>query len=298
MSDIQTPTLRQRDMMVVEDLFIRDGFVLRFPDAQTAFNDRTFGEFFQNELRIDIDEPKWSEQGTSKGKRLRFFLRSVDSLIAIKTLKALWEHREAFRRRHRIAEPIEDAHNRLLEVLAHLGDTTQPAKDLAGVKPARRVRYDVIHDALMKLSNKPPQERGYLFETFLQKLFTAFDLEPQRPFRLTGEQIDGSFLLDGDTYLVEAKWHNERTGAKDLRDFHGKFDERAPWGRGLFVSYSGFTDEGLTAFGRGKKVICMDGLDLSDALRREIPLPDVLKRKARRAVEYGLVHARVSDLFP
>ncbi|MGB9367482.1 MAG: restriction endonuclease [Xanthobacteraceae bacterium] len=296
MSDVQTPTLRTRDMMVVEDLFIRDGYVLRFPDGQTAFNDRTFGEFFRDELRINIDEPKWSEQGTSKGKRLRYFLRSADAMTAIKILKALWEHREAFRARHKIAEPAQDAHKRLLDVLAHLGDKPPPVSD-ADAKPATRVKYDVIHNALMALSNKPPHERGYLFENFLQKLFKAFGLEPQRPFRLTGEQIDGSFLLDGDTYLVEAKWHNEPTGVAALHAFHGKIDTRAAWARGLFVSYSGFTEDGLVAFGRARKVICMDGLDLSESLRRQIPLPEVLHRKARKAVEHGVVLARVSDLF-
>src|SRR6267154_4063720 len=95
MPDAQTiSTLRARDMMTVEDLFIRDGYVMRFPDGQTAFNDRTFAQFFLEELNIDINDPKWSEQGTSKGKRLRHFLRTVDASVAVKTLKALWEHRE------------------------------------------------------------------------------------------------------------------------------------------------------------------------------------------------------------
>jgi len=55
--------LRARDMLTVEDLFIRDGYVLRFSDAQTAFNDRTFRQFFMEELKIDIDDPKWSQEG-------------------------------------------------------------------------------------------------------------------------------------------------------------------------------------------------------------------------------------------
>lgn len=75
----------------------------------------------------------------------------------------------------------------------------------------------------------------------MKKLFDAFALEAEKPFRLIGEQIDGSFLLDRDTYLVEAKWQNELTGATDLHAFQGKLDQRAAWGRDLFVSYSGFT---------------------------------------------------------
>jgi hypothetical protein len=65
-------------MMTVEDLFIRDGYVLRFSQGQTAFNDRTFAQFFREEPSINIEDPKWSEEGASKGKRLRDFLRIVE----------------------------------------------------------------------------------------------------------------------------------------------------------------------------------------------------------------------------
>lgn len=64
------------------------------------------------------------------------------------------------------------------------------------------------------------------------------------------------------------------------------------------MSNSGFSDNGLVAFGRGKRVICMDGLDLYDLLDREIPLNQVLERKVRRAAETGMPFVRVRDIFP
>jgi hypothetical protein len=73
--------------------------------------------------------------------------------------------------------------------------------------------------------------------------------------------------------------------------------EKADWSRGLFVSYSGFSPDGLTAFGRSKKIICIDGFDLSEALTRELPLNVVLERKVRHAAETGQAFARVRDLF-
>ncbi|MFN4235884.1 MAG: restriction endonuclease [Vogesella sp.] len=117
------------------------------------------------------------------------------------------------------------------------------------------------------------------------------------PFRLRGEQIDGSFVLQGETYLVEAKWQSAPTGAADLHAFHGKIEQKAAWCRGLFVSNSGFTSDGLVAFGKGKRVICMDGLDLYEALDRELPLNHVLERKVRRAAETGYPFEQVRDLF-
>lgn len=104
-------------------------------------------------------------------------------------------------------------------------------------------------------------------------------------------------MLQGETYLVEAKWQSAPTGAADLHAFHGKLEQKAAWARGLFVSNSGFTPEGLAAFGRAKRVICMDGLDLFDALEKQIPLNHVLERKVRRAAESGLPFERVGDLF-
>ena len=291
--------LRARDMMTVEDLFIREGYVLRFSGGQTAFSDRTFAEFFREELNINIDDPKWSVEGSSKGKRLRYFLRTVDAALAIRTLKALWDYREVYRQRNRISEDIENARGRLEEVLTHLGGATQKEVTTPINKDSfKHVKYDVICRALISLTDMPPHERGYQFEKFLKKLFDAFALQAEKPFRLVGEQIDGSFVLDGDTYLVEAKWQNDLIGAGDLHAFHGKLDQRAAWGRGLFVSYSGFTEQGLIAFGRARKVICLDGRDLSETFQRQLPLPEVLRRKVRRAVEHGVTLARVSDLFP
>ncbi|RYE66276.1 MAG: hypothetical protein EOO81_11675, partial [Oxalobacteraceae bacterium] len=73
-------------------------------------------------------------------------------------------------------------------------------------------------------------------------------------------------------------------------------DEKAAWTRGLFVSYSGFTDDGLSAFGRGKRLICVDGLDLYETLRLGLPLDKVLRDKARKAAETGAPYTPVAHL--
>jgi hypothetical protein len=115
-------------------------------------------------------------------------------------------------------------------------------------------------------------------------------------FRLRGEEIDGSFVLDHETYLFEAKWKFELTGVDDLLVFDGKLGSRAAWARGLFVSYTGFTDGGLTAFGRGRRTICMNGQDFDEALSRELPLDYIIREKVRRAVETGAPFTPVRDL--
>ncbi len=142
-----------------------------------------------------------------------------------------------------------------------------------------------------------PQARGYAFEAFLKSLFDTYGLKARDPFRNRGEQIDGSFILASETYLLEAKWQNAQVAAADLRAFNGKVEEKAAWARGLFISHSGFTEDGLHAFGRGKRIVCMDGLDLYNVIDRRLPLGEVLDCKVRRAAETGRAFIRVRDLF-
>jgi restriction endonuclease Mrr len=155
-----------------------------------------------------------------------------------------------------------------------------------------------LREELLKLTSLDPQPRGFAFEKFLKQLFNAHELEARDAFRLRGEQIDGSFQFSNQTYLLEAKWQNAPSGAADLHTFQGKIEQKAAWTRGLFISNSGFTDDGLHAFGRRKSVICMDGLDLYEILNRNLSFVHVLDSKVRRAAETGLPFARVRDLFP
>lgn len=151
---------------------------------------------------------------------------------------------------------------------------------------------------LIEITKLDPQTRGLRFEGFLNELFAGFGLAPRGAFRIVGEQIDGSFRLQGQTYLVEAKWHGPQIGFADLMTFSGKVSGKASWARGLFVSYSGFTAEGLEAFSRGRQtnLICADGLDLYEVLSRKVSLIDVLEEKARRAAETNRAFFPVRDL--
>jgi hypothetical protein len=285
--------IRTLDMQLVDDLFeMGGGYVL-------DFSDRTMASFFAEELNVDIDDPTYREQGTSKAKRLRCYLNKVDLSTAVKTLQALWEYREIKRKDRGREEWVNNAEGRFLALLNKMqGKPGQAAPQGDPPKTAfDRPKILVLKQRLIDLSALEPQPRGYAFEAWLTDAFNAFGLAAREPFRIRGEQIDGSFQLHGETYLVEAKWHAAQTPAVDLHAFHGKLEQKAAWARGLFISNSGFTADGLVAFGRGKRVICMDGLDLFETLNRELPLDQVLARKARRAAETGQPFERVRDLF-
>jgi len=288
-------SIRSIDLRLIEDLvdFVRGpGFVLDFSDA-------SFSDFFASELKINIDDPKYAANGGSKGKRLRYFLQTCDDATAVRTLEALWEYRSEYLVRSGGADPVVNSETRYQGLISRLSGGAEPQTNSVSPKAAAvdRVAIAKIKADLLQVTALAPHARGYAFESFLKGLFDAFGLAAQEPFRLRGEQIDGSFQLGSEIYLLEAKWHGQPIGVAELHIFHGKIEQKAAWTRGLFVSNSGFTEDGLAAFGRGKRVICMDGLDLYEMLDRELPLNQVLERKVRRAAETGAPFIRVRDLF-
>lgn len=282
------------DMMFLNDVFgMGGGYVLNF-------SDRTFSEFFRQELQIDIDDPLYARNGGSKAKRLRCFLQTVDKPTVARALKALSAYREALQQRSGQTDDVQNARARFQSLINRLEgrpDNARPPTPEPAASFDRKKVGELKRD-LLAVTSLQAHARGYAFERFLCGLFEAYGLAPQEPFRLRGEQIDGSFQFGNDTYLVEAKWHGSPIGVADLHVFHGKIEQKAAWTRGLFVSNSGFSEDGLAAFGRGKRVVCMDGFDLYETLEREIPLAQVLERKVRRAAETGSPFVRVRDLFP
>lgn len=160
-------------------------------------------------------------------------------------------------------------------------------QETEGRNPKDPGRLASLKAELMVLSNLEPTKRGFAFERFLTDFFDVYDLAPRGSFRLKGEQIDGSFQDDGHTYLFEAKWQNTPIARAELAILNETVTSKARWSRGLIVSYSGFSPEGLEAFERGRPVslIAMDGSDLYEVLDRNLSLRDILRAKARRAAE-------------
>ena len=281
------------DIPIIDKVFgMEGGYVL-------DFSNRTFAEFFHEELGVDIDDPRWEAQGGSKAKRLRYYLRQADRKTALNTLNALWEYRDASSvtaNYPELEDTLRTAYFRIVERLG--GKPAEPAVP-AVARGEQRVDAAItsaLASRLLQVSIMDPQARGYAFEKFLKAVFDAYGMSARASFRLRGEQIDGSFVLDEQTYLLEARWRNAQVDVETLRAFNGKVEEKASWSRGLIISQSGFTEDGLHAFGRGKRVICMDGLDLHEVLSGRLHFADVIAQKVRRAAETGMAYVPVRDL--
>jgi len=294
-------SLGQIDIDMILDLFEGSrgrGYVLEF-------SDRSFSTFMRDLAAVDIDAPRYRADGNSKGRRLRTFLATASEPTIVKVLNGLWQYRVRFAEEGRYA-PVPDEGERLSQVIRSLHGSPlkgmgraqkSPVKaDTAHAGPSARRVGELLEEfrAIMALE---PQPRGYAFESFLKALFDTWGMQARRGWRNTGEQIDGSFLLGEEVYLVEAKWQQAQSNAAALHAFQGKLEAGPGWTRGLFVSYSGFTLEALEAF-VSRRVILMDGFDLHEILDRGLSVRAVLSEKVRRFSETRRPYVQVRELFP
>ena len=95
-------------------LQMEGGYVLNF-------SDRTFAQFFADELRLDIDDSKYSIDGGSKGKRLRHFLQDSPPETASRALRALWAYRrDMLAMSGHITDPVLQAETIMFQIISKL----------------------------------------------------------------------------------------------------------------------------------------------------------------------------------
>jgi hypothetical protein len=115
---------------------------------------------------------------------------------------------------------------------------------------------------------------------------------------VTGEQIDGSFELADQVYLVESKWERHALSEADLLVFRGKIEGKSTFTRGVFIALNDISAAARDAITRGKapSFFVMNGHDLMMILSGAITLPDFLRHRVRLLAEEGKVCVPFSDL--
>lgn len=141
------------------------------------------------------------------------------------------------------------------------------------------------------------QRRGYELERLLTDLLALYDLEPRLSYVTDAEQIDGSFRLDTDDYIMEAKWRSAAVGREQADVFAAKVRSKGRNALGLFVSINGFTATFIDRFADSTPFITMDGDDLFMVLDDRIRLDDALRVKRRHANDTGSCHYPVRSLL-
>ncbi len=176
----------------------------------------------------------------------------------------------------RAKEHIEKA---LAQEKLHTTERTQRGCELEELK---RQFFD-LHD------DENRQQVGLKLERVLNRLFDLHGLSPRGSFRIIGEQIDGSFELDHEIYLLEAKWTQDPCPESDLLVFKGKIEGQSRYTRGVFVSINGISKEAAVAITRGKQAsfFVIDGYDITMFLEDNIELKLFLRQRQRLLAEEG-----------
>jgi hypothetical protein len=163
----------------------------------------------------------------------------------------------------------------------------------------RRHQLAQLREEFLRLALEPDRSKaGLALERLLNRLFAEFELRPRLPFRVVGEQIDGSFELDGDVYLLEFKWEKDALPEADLLVFRGKIEGKSSFTRGVLIALNDVSAQAKYAIARGKSpcFFVMNGYDLTMILSEAITLPDFLRKRVRLLAEEGLMFVDYADL--
>lgn len=263
-----------------EKLFgMSSGYLLDFSNSK-------FQKFIYSVMNIDVYQ---KYEYASKAKLLRLIISDYDNVIVGKLLMELLIYMKdnilIDNNEKELFTKCIDIANRLMGKKS----TVKPTS-LKENMTKTAFNYDKNLKKLVELTSiENNQKRGFAFEKYLFELFKQNGLEPRSSFKITGEQIDGSFILNKEVYLLEAKWTKYPIDKGELVIFNEKVTSKSGFTRGLFISYSGYSNEAIETFANGRTVniILMTVQELAILLQRKLDFKDIIWRKVRFLAEEG-----------
>jgi hypothetical protein len=257
------------------------------------FSNRTFAEFVRDSSGRDIYDALYNNASGSKAHRLRMFWQKEDNQMVGKLMSDMLDYLGE-------SGPRVEMCRLIVARLKGAGSSSQvPPKPQETPEPQlSAVLLELRQEFCDLATEKDRAKAGLALEKLLHRLFVLFQLHPRQPFRVVGEQIDGSFELDGHVYLLESKWERYPLAEADLLVFSGKIEKKSTFTRGVLIALNGISGQARQAITQGKapSFFAMDGHDLMMILTEAISLPDFLRRRVRLLAEEGCVCIPFSQL--
>jgi hypothetical protein len=261
------------------------------------FSNRTFAEFVRESTGRDIYGAAYDYESGSKANRLRAFWQKEENLLVGKLMNDMLDYADGSGEQKEVCRLI------VARLLQH-GSAPQPS--IASQYHEQQLQQHRRSQALAQLKDEffllavlsDRNKAGLALEQLLNQLFDLFQLHPRQPFRIVGEQIDGSFELDGQIYLLEAKWEKQPLPEADLLIFRGKIEGKSTFTRGVFIALNDVSLPARDSITRGKapSFFVMNGHDLMMILSEAVSLTDFLRKRVRLLAEEGCVCAPFSRL--
>jgi hypothetical protein len=278
------------DKQLIESVFgMSSGYV-------TNFSNREFEEFMSDVVQYNIYA---KYPGLSKAKMFREFLKDESEPSVGKAIVLLINHMND---NNWIPIDKNEKADKLYELGKKLlGKSNVQSTDKKvnqNIKQSIELDYNSFNNALLdleKISNS--QTRGYAFEKYLNGLFNSFGLDPHASYRTEYDQIDGSFILDGNTVLIEAKYRNNAIPKDDLILFTQKIELKSHFARGLFITYSLVDNKAIDYFtDRSSRFVVLTVEELFIMCQNKLSLITVLQNKFRFLDERGLIYKHIMSL--
>lgn len=272
-------------------LGMKTGYVL-------DFSDRTFAEFVADATGRNIFDERYNYASGSKANRLRAFWQKEDNATVGKLMNEMLNYSEAT---GPLAEVCRLIVTRLLKDSSPVtpAETESLDRQQADLDQQRSQVLRELKEEFLRLAVQSDRNAaGLALERLLNRLFELFGLKPRQPFRVVGEQIDGSFQMSDEIYLLESKWEKHQLAESDLLVFRGKIEGKSTFTRGVFLALNDISPAARDAITRGKapSFFVMNGHDLLMVLSEKINLTDFLRMRVRLLAEEGRVCVPFSEL--
>jgi len=261
------------------------------------FSNRTFAEFVSDSTGRDIYDSTYDYASGSKANRLRAFWQREPNPVVGKLMSDMLDYADGTGELKEICRLIVV---RLLQdgPVPHAGVSSQYHEQY--IQQQRRSQeLGQLKEEFFRLAIESDRNKaGLALERLLNRLFDLYQLHPRQPFRVVGEQIDGSFELDGQVYLLEAKWEKHPLPEAELLIFRGKIEGKSTFTRGVFIALNDVSSPARDAITRGKapSFFVMNGHDLTMILSEAMSLADFLRKRVRLLAEEGCVCVPFSEL--
>jgi hypothetical protein len=285
MSDLTFAEKRKFEQL----LGMGSGYVLEF-------SNRTFAEFVLDSTGRNIFDSKYEYASGSKANRLRAFWQKEDNALVGKLMNDSLDYVET---EGAVKEACRVIVGRLLSKTPAANSTNQHKEQSSDLLIRSRELVE-LRESFYRLAVETDRNKaGLALEQLLNRLFAIFQLQPRLPFRVVGEQIDGSFELDGEIYLLESKWEKHPLPEADLLVFRGKIEGKSAFTRGVFLALNDISLPARDAITRGKSPLffVVNGHDLTMILNEAIALTDFLRKRFRLLAEEGRVCVPFSELM-
>lgn len=279
------------EKQLIESVFgMSSGYIL-------DLSNREFEEFMKDVVQYSIYA---KYPGLSKAKMFREFLKDETEPYVGKAIVMLLNYMKS---NGMINEDIKERTDTLFEfgskLLGKNKSRTNPKQQNAETVNKSEVDFDSLNTALLAIENiSSPQAKGYAFEKYLNSLFKAFNLDPHASYRTEYDQIDGSFVLGGNTILIEAKYRTKAIPKDDLILFSNKIESKSHFPKGLFITYSPVDVKALEYFtDNSARIVVLTVEELFLLCQNQYSLPLILQAKFRILDEYGIIYKHIMTII-